>query len=104
LSKPQSNKDNNNKDATSMKDGNHDIVLFTMVAVGAYNVVSGGKDRGSSHSMTAWRAEPATGQGGAWRTLRGGQGHHLPRLIYHYLAGEENEQKNNVPADTERSF
>jgi hypothetical protein len=80
-----------NEDATSKNDGNHNIVFFAMVAVGASDVAcgnDGGGDSGSStwlqfvvswgvpeeeDQMMAWQAEPATGQGGACRTSRGGE-------------------------------
>ncbi len=46
MSKPQGNNDNNNKDATSKNDGDHNVVFFAMVAVGAHDVIGGGDSSG----------------------------------------------------------
>jgi hypothetical protein len=74
-----------------MSNGNHDVVFFVTVVVGAYSIVcgsdGGGDSRGGSwlqlvvgqrvpeeeDQMTAWRAEPATGQKGACQMSGGGE-------------------------------
>ncbi len=82
--------DNDNEDAAGKNNSNYDVVFFAKVAVGAYDVVCGSNSGGDSgggswlqlgvsqgvpkeeDQMTAWQAEPATGQGGACRTSWGG--------------------------------
>jgi hypothetical protein len=74
----------------SKNNGNRKVVFFVTVAVGAYNIVCSGDGGGDSSGgswlqlgvgrgvpeeedqMTAWRAEPASGQGGACRMSWGG--------------------------------
>jgi hypothetical protein len=73
---------NDDEDAASKNNGDHDVVFLATVAVGVLDVVYGGDGGGDSgggswlqfvigrgvpeeeDQMTAWRAEPATGQGG----------------------------------------
>jgi hypothetical protein len=68
--------DNDDEDAASKNDSNHDVVFFVTVTVGAYDVVCGGDGSGDNGSnswlqlvvgqgvqeeedqMMAWRAEP----------------------------------------------
>jgi hypothetical protein len=75
----------------SKNNGDYDVVFHATVAVGAYDVVWGGDGGGDigggswlqlgvgwgvpeeEDSMMTCRAEPATGQGGAYRTSWGGE-------------------------------